>query len=70
MGKKDIGVYAGTIWSLLSERGKLDIRKIGECTGFKESAIILALGWLARENKIEMLDKNGILYFELIPMYS
>lgn len=63
--KNDVGSDAGRIWHLLSEKGNLSIRKIGEMTNCKESLIFLALGWLARENKVRFLDKNGDLYVEL-----
>ena len=66
MLKNDIGIYAGTIWQHLSERGFLTIRKIGELTGLKESLIFLALGWLLREDKIRLVDKNGSLHAGLI----
>lgn len=65
MSKDDIGTKSGTIWLLLSDRGKLSIREIGECTHCKDSLIFLALGWLLREDKIRFVDENGILYAEL-----
>lgn len=63
--KNDVGLDAGKIWHLLSERGVLSIRKIGEVTHYRESFIFLALGWLARENKIRFFDKSGDLHVEL-----
>lgn len=61
----DVGVDAGRIWHLLSERGVLSIRKIGEIVNCRESVVFLALGWLARENKVRFLDESGVLYVEL-----
>ena len=52
MNKNDVGSNAGQIWRLLAERGNMSIRKISEMTQCKESVIFLALGWLARENKV------------------
>lgn len=63
--KNDVGSDAGRIWHLLSERGILSIRKIGEMTSYRESFIFLALGWLARENKVRFLVKSGDLHVEL-----
>ena len=63
--KNEVGQYAGIVWRLLSERKKMSIRKIGEITFFKETRIFLALGWLARENKIEFQNQSGTLYVEL-----
>ena len=65
MIKSDIGENAGVIWNLLSERGILSIRQIGEITGFRSLVISLALGWLAKENQIRFIDKNSIIHIEL-----
>ncbi|CAK7005084.1 MAG: hypothetical protein PARBA_00198 [Parabacteroides sp.] len=62
---KEVGVEAGKIWALLAERGMLSIRKIGEVTHFSESLIFMALGWLARENKVRIFEKSGIVHAEL-----
>ncbi len=65
MIKDDIGLNAGTIWYLLSENDVLSIRQIGEMTSYDGVMITLALGWLARENKIRFNYKNEMLYVEL-----
>lgn len=65
MYKHDIGTKAGTIWHLLANHGAMNIREIGEKTNSKESLILLALGWLARENKVVFYEKHTVLHFEL-----
>jgi hypothetical protein len=65
MLKHDIGINAGIIWNLLNEKGALTGRKIGELTGFKEAMITMALGWLAREDKIDFFEKHDTIYIEL-----
>lgn len=65
MLKKDVGNKAGTIWALLSTKGQLSIREIGELTNYKDTYIFLILGWLLREDKISFLDRNGVLYAQL-----
>lgn len=65
MSKDDVGTKSGTIWLLLSDKGKLSVRELGEFTNCKGSLIFLALGWLLREDKIQIFDINGILYVEL-----
>lgn len=57
----NIGLNAGTIWNLLSQRDYMTVREIGELTHFKETLIMLSLGWLSRENKITFLDTEGTL---------
>jgi hypothetical protein len=65
MYKTDIGINAGVIWRLLSEKGELSIREIGEYAHFNESFICYSLGWLAREEKIRFCEKEGMLYVKL-----
>ncbi|MDH6533429.1 hypothetical protein D0T51_00345 [Parabacteroides sp. 52] len=66
MIKHEVGQFAGAIWQLLVEREQMSIRKIGEITSLRESRIFLALGWLAREGKIQFRNQDGILYVKLI----
>lgn len=65
MNKFDIGDKAGVIWKLLHEKGALTAMQIGELTGFREVAIMLSIGWLARENEIEFFEKNDAVYIVL-----
>lgn len=57
----DIGINAGIIWNLLSERDCMTIREIGEMTHLRDTLIVLALGWLSRENKIAFVNANEVL---------
>jgi len=65
MYKSDVGINAGVIWHLLSEKRELSIMEIGELTNFREPFIYLALGWLLREDKICFFEKNGVGYVKL-----
>lgn len=58
MLKNDIGINAGIIWQLLSEKGTLSIISIAEFTHFEMTSILLAVGWLARENKVILTNKD------------
>lgn len=62
---RDIRINANAIWNLLSEKSSITIREISELTNFKESLILLALGWLSRENKITFSDRDGVLEVSL-----
>lgn len=46
-----IGENAGLIWNALQE-GALSLKALKKATKLKEADLNLALGWLARENKI------------------
>lgn len=61
MLKNDIGINAGAIWRLLSEKGKLSMKEIIEFTNYKEYYILLALGWLSR--KIKYLFRTKKEYY-------
>jgi hypothetical protein len=49
-----IGRDAGKIWELLVTEDKIDTNYISKLTKMNEKDIYSALGWLAREGKIEM----------------
>ncbi|MDR0422094.1 MAG: winged helix-turn-helix domain-containing protein [Proteiniphilum sp.] len=65
MNKKIIGTNAGVIWDLLNDYRKWDIPKLCEASGLSEKDLHTAIGWLARENKIEIeysVDGNELFY--------
>jgi len=64
MNLQDIKINAETIWSLLSDYGPLTIQEIEEHTGYNEKFIFMAMGWLTKENKILLSEKQGFLYAE------
>lgn len=70
MLKKQIGIDAGVIWQLLQEKGKLSMRQIGEQSNLSSDRILLATGWLAREDKIVFTEDTGTIYAELKPVGS
>lgn len=47
-----IGETAGIIWHLLEEKGPLSMAQIVKQTGDARDAVMMGLGWLAREDKI------------------
>jgi hypothetical protein len=49
-----IGVDAGKVWNTLNVWGEVDISSIARITEIKETDIYSALGWLAREDKIQI----------------
>ena len=61
MEKAVIGFNAGRVWRYLKDRGEADINKM--CLDLRQSFdnISLAVGWLARENKVIIRRKDGAL---------
>ena len=52
--KDRIGVVAGQIWHLLNEQGELTPIKIKAQLGLSNTMLYLALGWLSREDKLNI----------------
>ena len=59
MDKIVIGINAGKIWHLLDEKGGLFVAEIKDFLNLNDQDVLLALGWLARENKIECIVNEG-----------
>ena len=56
---EEFGKHAGTVWKTLNTYGPLPETKLKETTRFHEHEFYVAVGWLARENKI---CKEGSVY--------
>lgn len=61
MEKAVIGFNAGRVWRYLKDRGEADINKMCLDLGQSFDNISLAVGWLARENKVIIRRKDGVL---------
>ena len=53
-----IGETAGAIWHLLDEKGSLPLTKLLKECEEPRDVVMQALGWLAREDKIQMDDDS------------
>lgn len=56
----EIGGNAGMIWNMLFTNGELDTTHISRLIQKDEGNIFSALGWLARENKIQLSKKKQL----------
>jgi len=54
-----IGETAGAIWHALSEDGPLNMAALMEEVDAPQSVFFMAVGWLAREDKLEIEPSNG-----------
>jgi len=54
-----IGETAGAVWHMLSDGGPTTLASLIEAAGVPESLFFMAVGWLARENKITIEPCNG-----------
>lgn len=51
-----IGTSAGSVWTALNEADALGVKQLKKITKLKEKEIYAALGWLAREGKINIVS--------------
>ena len=51
--KEKVGETAGQIWDLLKKKGEVNMAEVPRLLKEKSSVVYQAIGWLARENKIE-----------------
>jgi hypothetical protein len=55
-----IGEAAGAVWKALNKNGPLSVARLAEATNVNRDLFMQALGWLAREDKIEISEtKRG-----------
>lgn len=57
-----IGLNAGLVWRKLNENGSFPIQELARKLDLGAEDTTLAIGWLARENKVYLERKNGVLY--------
>lgn len=49
-----IGQAAGAVWQALDGKESLSFSQLKKATGVDEKNLLLALGWLAREEKVDI----------------
>lgn len=54
----EIGQAAGEIWSYLGARGESSVLKIRSDLKYSQTLLHLALGWLSREGKIDLVIRD------------
>ena len=57
-----IGLNAGLVWRKLNENVIFPIQELARKLDLGAEDTALAIGWLARENKVYLERKNGVLY--------
>ena len=62
MEKTKIALNAGKVWRILNEKGELSMFTLCHELGLTFEDVAIAIGWLARENKILLRKKEGMLY--------
>ncbi len=61
MDKKIVGVNAGKVWQALNEVKEITIPELARKLNLSVESTALAIGWLARENKVCLQCLNGLI---------
>lgn len=54
MNAEAIGSFAGLVWQALNEADTLGLKQLKKITKLKDKEVFAAIGWLAREGKIDI----------------
>lgn len=58
MTVETIGTWAGLVWNALNEKEVLGSKEIKKVTKLKDKELYTAIGWLARENKLNIAESE------------
>lgn len=58
MKVETIGTNAGTLWTALTTAEALGVKQLKKITKLKDKELFAAIGWLARESKINILPDD------------
>ena len=54
-----VGTWAGAVWTALNENGTLNAKDLKKAAKLKtDKELYLALGWLLREDKVEVVEAD------------
>ena len=53
-----VGEIAGYIWNYLEDEGEVSLTQVNDAVDEPRSRVNMAIGWLAREDKLEGNDEG------------
>ena len=59
MNKHQIGLNAGVVWHLLNDNKRWNYCELKKASGLTDRDLNAAIGWLAREDKIDFDDEQS-----------
>lgn len=57
----EIGNAAGAIWRVLADKGPMPLTQLKRQAGITEQLLLMAIGWLAREDKLAITKDRRTL---------
>lgn len=67
MHTQNIGETAGTVWKALGAKGRVALATLPKLVDRDGALVQQAVGWLAREHKVEFEKDGRSLYVKLTP---
>lgn len=58
MNAEKIGFNAGLVWNALNEADVLGTKQLKKITKLNDKEVFAAIGWLARENKVNIEESE------------
>ena len=58
----EIGVVAGKVWNFLSEKGEMSLSRLKKEVEGGDTLVLLALGWLAKEEKVTFEKRANAIF--------
>ena len=59
-GIQQVGEIAGQVWQVLDEQGPTSLAKLTKKVKAPRDLVLLAVGWLAREDKITLQERGRV----------
>ena len=72
MDKHSIGTNAGIVWRLMNNDYKWSYQELKEKSGLSDCELNAAIGWLAREDKIQIeedMNTHQEIFFQFFNVY-
>ena len=60
-----IGEIAGMVWGTLAQEGPMSLSRLVKLIGEPRDSVMQALGWLAREGKVDFEDEGRTRFVSL-----
>ena len=59
---ENVGLLAGAVWTALNENGTMAAKELKKAAKIKnDKDLFLALGWLLREDKVEVKEDDKVI---------
>ena len=62
---EEIGQAAGAVWNALAQSGEVTLAELRKKTGLSVDHLNRAIGWLARDDKLQAEQKGRTVRFSL-----